>query len=100
MAWPKKIKSMTIEPAKNGILSTVRPAGDKRNPYPDSGPPTIHPTVGHLQAHIGKLFGAPKASKASSLAAGTPRSATNAGGGRVSLSPAQGRIASSMLGGS
>jgi hypothetical protein len=94
MAWPKKIRSLSIEPAAKGMMSTPHPAE-----YSGKSPlPTFHPNVAHLQAHIGKLFGAKKATGGSALRAGTPRSATNAGGGGIAPSPAQAKIASSMLG--
>ena len=96
MAWPKKMRSMSIEPAKNGMMTTMHPTDYSSKP----NLPTFHPSVAHLQAHIGKTFGPQKAAKASSIAAGTPRSARAAGGGAaLQPSPAMAQIASSMASG-
>lgn len=94
MAWPKKIRSLSIEPAAKGMMSTPHPTEfSGKSPLP-----TFHPNVAHLQAHIGKMFGPAKPKGGGALRAGTPRSASNAGAGAIAPSPQQAKIASSMLG--
>lgn len=92
MAWPKKPVSMSIKDGPKGLMSTTK--------LPMASITMPHPTVAHLQEHVGKMFGAPKPAKASPLRAGTPGAATNSGGGKVAPSPGQAKIAASMLGGS
>ena len=92
MAWSKKIPTMTIKGAGKGLTSITKAPGGAALTMP-------HPNLAHLQDHIGKVFGPAKPAKASSIAAGTPRSASSSGGEKVSPSPMMAQIASSMSGG-
>jgi len=65
---------MTIEPAQGGFTSTVRRFPSKsRDMFTEPEQPTIHPSIEHLQAHVGKMFGpgrkarAPQFAKTSSM---------------------------------
>ena len=94
MAWPKKMPTMTIKPGgKGGLVSHTKAPGGAALTMP-------HPNVAHLSNHVAQVFGPQKPAKASTIQAGTPRSARDAGGGAaIQPSPAMAQIASSMSGG-
>jgi hypothetical protein len=98
MAWGKKIPTMTIKPGgKGGVISVTKAPGARGGPGASLTMP--HPTPQHLANHVAQVFGPQKPAKASSVQAGTPRSARDAGGGAaMQPSPAMAQIASSMSG--